>query len=195
MRTAQIALVLIAATLPALSQQQARAADGFNIVVPGRRGVPIIINGVDASYSVIEGDWGLERGIHIQPTIYGGRYIDPEPRVGHYYPSAGHQPGYGRLEIEPPKNRKLPQPAESFHESWSAQSPPPMDQNNVPFNPPAVIDGQQNFQNQNFQQQNLQGQNPQGNFQPRNAQRPNSRRQNMRRQTSSRRSGRSAKPK
>ena len=92
------------------------------IVIPGRPGVPIIINGVDASYAVVEGDWGLGKGIHVQPTVYGGHFVDPEPHVGHYYPSAGHQPGYGRLEIEPPANRKLPKPAESYHQSWSAQS-------------------------------------------------------------------------
>jgi len=74
------------------------------IVIPGRPGVPIIINGVDASYSVVEGDWGLGKGIHVQPTVYGGRYVDPEPHVGHYYPSSGRVPGYGRLEIEPPSN-------------------------------------------------------------------------------------------
>jgi hypothetical protein len=133
MRTLSALLFVIATTLPAA------AADGFNIVVPGRPGVPIIINGVDASYRVIEGDWGLQRGIHIQPTVYGGRYIDPVPNVGHYYPSLGHKPGYGRLEIEPPANRKLPQPAESYHESWSARSAPMGRQNEVPFNPPEVI--------------------------------------------------------
>src|SRR4030088_2375864 len=94
------------------------------LVIPGRPGVPIIINGVDASYAVVEGDWGLDKGVHVQPTVYGGRYVDIEPHVGLYYPSAGHVPGYGRVEIEPPANRKLPQPAESWHESWSAQSAP-----------------------------------------------------------------------
>jgi hypothetical protein len=115
------------------------AGGGFEIVIPGRPGVPIIINGVDASYAVVEGDWGLGKGTHVQPTVYGGRYADPMPNVGHYYPSAGRMPGYGRLEIEPPANRKLPQPAESYHESWSAQSAPLPAQSNVPVNPPAII--------------------------------------------------------
>ena len=119
------------------------AGGGFDIVIPGRPGVPVVINGVDASYAVVEGDWGLAKRIHVQPTIYGGRYIDPVPNVGHYYPSAGHLPGYGRLEVEPPANRRLPQPAESYHQSWSAQSapppkvaPPPQE---VPMYPPPVI--------------------------------------------------------
>ena len=59
-------------------------------MIPGRPGVPIIINGIDASYAVVEGDWGLGKGVQVQPTVYGGRYIDPVPNVGHYYPSAGH---------------------------------------------------------------------------------------------------------
>jgi hypothetical protein len=113
------------------------------LVIPGRIGVPIIINGVDASYAVVEGDWGLGKGVHVTPTVYGGRYVDPVPNVGHYYPSAGHLPGYGRLEIEPPANRKLPQPAESFHQSWSAQSTPQV-QPEVPFYPPPIIVAPQN---------------------------------------------------
>jgi hypothetical protein len=133
MRTG-VALALSIAMTPA-----ALAGGGFEIVIPGRPGVPVIINGVDASYAVVEGDWGLGKGTHVQPTVYGGRYIDPVPRVGHYYPSAGRMPGYGRLEIEPPANRKLPQPAEGYHESWSAQSAPLPAQSNVPVNPPEII--------------------------------------------------------
>ena len=115
------------------------AGGGFDIVVPYRPGVPIMINGIDASYAVIEGEWGLGKNEQVQPTIYGGRYIDPDPHVGHYYPSAGHMPGYGRLEIEPPANRRLPKPAESFHQSWSAQSAPLPAQSDPPVNPPEVI--------------------------------------------------------
>ena len=109
------------------------------LVIPGRPGVPIIINGVDASYAVVEGDWGLAQRGHVTPTVYGGRYVDPMPHVGHYYPSAGHQPGYGRMEIEPPANRTLPQPGESYHQSWSAQSTPQPVQPDVPLYPPPVI--------------------------------------------------------
>ena len=115
------------------------AGGGFDIVIPGRPGVPIIINGIDASYAVVEGEWGLGRGEQVQPTIYGGRYVDPGPRVGHYYPSAGRVPGYGRLEIEPPANRRLPRRAESYHQSWSAQSAPLPPQLELPYYPPPVI--------------------------------------------------------
>ena len=133
MRTRVTLAILMAMTSTAF------AGGGFDIVIPGRPGVPIIINGVDASYAVVEGEWGLGQGNQVQPTIYGGRYIDPVPRVGHYYPSAGRMPGYGRLEVEPPANRRLPQPAESYHESLSVHSAPLPAQSNVPVNPPAII--------------------------------------------------------
>jgi len=126
-----LALALVLATTSAAS------AEGFEVVIPGRPGVPIVINGIDVSYAVVEGDFGLSKGLQAPLTIYGGRVVEPVPEVGHYYPSLGLRPGYGRLEIEPPANRKLPQPAESYHQSWGAQSqaPPPV----IPANPPPVI--------------------------------------------------------
>ena len=129
----------VALALSIAMTSTASAGGGFDIVIPGRPGVPVIINGIDASYTVVEGEWGLGQNNQVQPTIYGGRYIDPVPRVGHYYPSAGRMPGYGRLEIEPSANRRLPQPAESYHQSWSAQSAPLPAQSNVPVDPPAII--------------------------------------------------------
>jgi hypothetical protein len=101
--------------------------------------VPIFINGIDASYAVVEGDWGLGKGVHVTPTVYGGRFVDPAPYVGHYYPTGGHRPGYGRLEIEPPANRTLPKPAEIFHQSWSSQPIPQPVQPEVPLYPPPII--------------------------------------------------------
>ena len=118
MRLPAALAILIVATPAAF------AGEGFDLVIPGRPGVPIIQNGMDISYAVVEGDFGLGKGWHRPPTIFGGRYVDPTPNVGHYYPSLGQgaKAGYGRLEIEPPANRKLPQPAQSYHQSWSAQS-------------------------------------------------------------------------
>ena len=134
MRAAIILAVLIETAGAAWAQ-----STGPVIAIPGRPGVPVIINGVDASYAVVEGDWGLGKGIHVQPTVYGGHPIDPGPPVGHYYPSAGHLPGYGRLEIE---GADKPKPAPAFHQSWSAgskQADPPVALNQVPQNPPPVI--------------------------------------------------------
>lgn len=133
--------LLVALTILIGLSPSAFAGEGFDLVTPGRPGVPIIVNGIDVSYAVIEGDFGLGKGVQHQPTVYGGRLVDPEPNVGHYYPSLGLRPGYGRLEIEPLANRKLPQPAESFHQSWSAQSAPlpPTVTPEVPLYPPPVI--------------------------------------------------------
>jgi hypothetical protein len=122
---------------PAESYHQSWSAQSAPL--PAQSNVPVIINGIDASYTVVEGEWGLGQGNQVQPTIYGGRYIDPVPNVGHYYPSAGRMPGYGRLEIEPSANRRLPQPAESYRQSWSAQSAPLPAQSSVPVDPPAII--------------------------------------------------------
>ncbi len=158
MRVAAVLAILLGTASAAL------AADGFELIIPGRPGVPIIINGIDVSYAVVEGDWGLAKNVQVQPTIYGGRYVgDVPPNVGHYYPSLGHTPGYGRLEIEPPANRKLPKPPESYYRSWSSQSAPLPPDVDVPLDPPPVIvappdrNGEQESAaprppNQNFQQ-------------------------------------------
>lgn len=102
----------------------ARAHDGPVIAIPSRPGVPIIINGVDASYAVVEGDWGLSRP-SIGITVIGGRPLAPSriyrPRDS-YHPRYGRAPLRGRNEVEPPPDRALPEPAESFSRSWSTSS-------------------------------------------------------------------------
>ena len=59
----------IAATLALLvtTSSFALAGGGFDVVIPGRPGVPIIINGLDASWSVVEGEWGLGKNNQVQP--------------------------------------------------------------------------------------------------------------------------------
>ena len=94
------------------------------IVIPSRPGVPVVINGRDASYAVVEGDWGLARpGIGV--TVIGGHPLLPNhvyaPRNS-YLPSYGRAPLRGRNEVEPPPDRPLPEPAESFSRSWSTSS-------------------------------------------------------------------------
>jgi hypothetical protein len=137
-----LALATMMAMTSAVLTSAAWAGEGFERVIPGRPGVPVLVNGIDISYAVVEGDFGLGKGVHNEPRVFGGRIVDLEPNVGHYYPSAGLNPGYGRLEIEPPANRKLPKPAESYHDSWSAHSDPqPVQpaQPEVPLYPPPVI--------------------------------------------------------
>lgn len=110
--------VWLSGALPAL------AADAPAFVIPGKPGVPVIINGYDASYTIVEGDFGLDRPGQVQPTIIFGPLIGPAPDryARGYYPGDGEQPGYGRLEIEPPANRRLPPPAPTFYRDWTSQS-------------------------------------------------------------------------
>jgi hypothetical protein len=136
MRVALALAFSIATTVTAM------ADTGPLIVIPGKPGVPVIINGRDASYAVVEGEWGLAKHFKNADRVYGGWGSYSTPEVGHYYPTAGRTPGYGRLEIEPPANRALPQPAASYHQSWSAQSAPPAPQQHydVPLYPPPIIE-------------------------------------------------------
>ncbi len=140
LRAAWSVAILVGSALAAL------ADTGPVFVVPGKPGVPVIISGRDASYAVVESDWGLAKHFVIQPTVYGGWDRYELPPVRHYYPSLGRKPGYGRLEVEPSPNRKLPKGAESYHKSWSAQSAPPAIQPPVPYDPPEVIVAPRDFQ-------------------------------------------------
>lgn len=106
----------------------AAEAAGTWFVVPGKRGVPVIVNplGFDASYQVVEGDFGLDRPAQVNPIIVGGPHILPAPFYpAPYFPTAGRQPGYGRVEVEPVRNRGArTQTPESYYRSWGAASDP-----------------------------------------------------------------------
>jgi hypothetical protein len=115
------------------------------LVVPTRPDVPVIINGVDVSWCVVEGDWGLYRPAAVPLTVTCPRFIGPSraPARGDYtpdyYPRTGHQPPVGRLEVVPPAYRALPPPAPSFYRLWTT----PPDQAPVteyaPYNGPPVV--------------------------------------------------------
>ncbi len=110
-------LLFAAATSAALAQR------GPEIVIPGRPGVPVYIDGVDASWAIIEGDFGLDRPGMVSPTVIYRPYL---PRLWYrvpgYYPADGRRPGYGRLEVTPPRNRVLPPPAPTYYRYWSSES-------------------------------------------------------------------------
>jgi len=152
MRRADFVVVLSGLMLSGLvlGEAPAIAADsGPVIVLPGRHGLPVIINGVDVTGAVLEGDWGLYKPHMVGPTIiipawipgrsYQGSYHQGRYVEGGYYPAFGHQPGYGRHEIEPPADRRLPPPAKSFHRSWSSQSEPLPADVEPPVPPPPLI--------------------------------------------------------
>lgn len=95
------------------------------IVVPGKPGVPVYINGIDASWGVVEGEFGLDRPNQVAPTVIWRPYLATAPYgVPGYYPADGRRPGYGRLEINPPANRRLPPPAPTFYRNWTSESAP-----------------------------------------------------------------------
>ena len=125
--TAYVVVVLAGfASLVLGSLARARAeGEGPVIVVPSRPGVPVVINGRDASYAVVEGDWGLSRPGAVPVTVIGSSPIFPNPVYrgrNSYHPRYGRAPERGRVEVEPPVDRALPDPPESFSRSWSTSS-------------------------------------------------------------------------
>src|SRR5436853_149152 len=95
-----ISAIAIGLTVGGLGVAPARAQTGPVLVIPGRPGIPVIINGYDASYTVVEGDFGLARPGHMQPVIVSGPLIAPAPySTGPYFPRDNRRPGYGRREV------------------------------------------------------------------------------------------------
>jgi hypothetical protein len=122
-RLAATSFAMVLAGLAAYAP--ARADNGPVIVIPSRPGIPVIINGRDASYAVVEGDWGLSRPGAVPVTVIGGSPVLPNPvytRRNSYHPKYGRAPERGRNEVEPAADRALPEPAESFSRSWSTSS-------------------------------------------------------------------------
>lgn len=133
---AGLCLVLGALSLPARADHQPV------YVIPAVPGVPIMIAHRDASYAVVEGDWGLYRPGVVEPTVIR-RWDDGGHRHGRrgYFPRSNYRPGYGRLEIQPPPGRRLPPMAESYERAWGVESrvDPPAQIQPAPIAPPQVI--------------------------------------------------------
>jgi hypothetical protein len=137
MRLVQAAALLALCASPALAQR------GPVIVIPGRPDVPVLMNGVDISWAVVEGELGLARPGVVTPTVIYRPWIvgipaQPAAYGPHYFPSSDKQPGYGRLEIVPPPDRPLPPPAQSYRKSWSSESAPGPATVYAPFPVPPV---------------------------------------------------------
>lgn len=118
-------IAIAASGLAASAVASARADTGPVIVIPSRPGVPVIINGRDASWAVVEGDWGLARPGHGTVVVIGGARVVPNSVYrdrNAYHPRYGRAPERGRYEVEPPVDRPLPDPAESYNRSWSTSS-------------------------------------------------------------------------
>jgi hypothetical protein len=119
MRLVQAVLLLAITASPAFAQREPE------IVIPGKPGVPVYINGVDASWGIVEGEFGLDRPGLVAPTvIYRPLTAALSSNVPSYRPKSGQRPGYGRLEIVPPPDRPVPPPAPTFYRNWSSGSAP-----------------------------------------------------------------------
>ncbi len=121
------------------SASAARADHAPSFVVPGRADVPVIINGYDAAWGVIEGDWGLYRPGAVAPVVIPAPTATPLPPVRHYFPSLGAAPHAGRYEIEPPANRQLPPPAPTYYRNWSSSSEMSLPVTETPPAPPVIV--------------------------------------------------------
>ena len=128
--------LLLAALCAASLAAPARAQTGPVIVIPGKAGVPVTVNGVIVDGAVIYGDWGLARPGHGELLIEGPVAFSAPFDSRGSYPATGHMPRLGRQEIEPKGHRPRPT---SFRD-WSIESnfKQPVTEY-PPFDPPPVI--------------------------------------------------------
>jgi hypothetical protein len=143
MRTSGVAMraqALAIGLAGALAATAAMARDVSIFVIPGKPGVPVMIDGVDASYCVIESEFGLGRPGLLPTIIVCPPAVPENARGGSYFPKRGKQPGYGRHEIEPPPDRPMPRTAPKFHREWSAESDPLPAQIDPPVMVPYSVD-------------------------------------------------------
>jgi hypothetical protein len=131
--------------LLAITASPAFAQGVPEIVIPGKPGVPVYINGIDASWGIVEGEFGLDRPGAMTPiVIYRPVVVAYPQNVPAYYPKDGKRPGYGRLEIIPPADRPLPPPAPTYYRSWSSGSASGPVTDYAPYNGPAAVSIDQN---------------------------------------------------
>jgi hypothetical protein len=143
MRAVSAVLLLAVVASPAFAQ------DGTaEIVIPGKPGVPVYINGVDASWGIVESDFGLSRPGWMTPTvIYRPLVVSYPSNFPGYHPTTGQRPGYGRLEIVPPADRPQPPTAPTYYRSWSSGSGSGPVTDYAPYNGPAAVGIEQNNNN------------------------------------------------
>ena len=86
----------------------ALAQTGPVIAIPGKFGVPVIMNGVIVDGAVIWGDWGLARPTH--GVVVDGlvEFAPPPYDSRSYYPQTGRKPRVGRQEVQPASHRARP---------------------------------------------------------------------------------------
>ncbi len=136
-----VAKIAFALTAMLMAVPCARADHAPNYVVPGRPDVPVIINFFDASWGVVEGEWGLYRPGAVSPTVIPAPYVMPRMSGEALLPFARrHPPTRAASKSSRRPNRQLPPPAPSYHRSWTSES------QNLPATeyaptPPVIIGG------------------------------------------------------
>jgi hypothetical protein len=96
MRVVHTALRLASMVSPAFIQREPQ------IIIPGEPGVAVHVNGVNASWEVVEGEFGLDRPGPIAPTVIYRPLIAEVPAAN----LPGYKrPGYGRYEVIPLPNQ------------------------------------------------------------------------------------------
>jgi hypothetical protein len=114
------------------------------IAVPGHLGVPVIIDGIDATGAEVFGDWGLSRPGHGSLIIEGGTPTPLRRPPLRYFPTSSSvsDPDARQPKATPSPSRATPAPARpgvstDFHRSWSVGpddgAPPPI------VMPPAIV--------------------------------------------------------
>lgn len=164
MRVVQlVAVLLVLSACPAFAQRAPV------MVIPGRPDVPVLIDGVDVSWAVVEGEFGLDRPGAMSPRVVfrpfavpiaygpGPYYRGRDTKEPGYFPSTGQQPGYGRLEVVPPPDRPLPPKAPSFRQGWSSRSDPGPATDYAPFAAPPFGMGGGNYRSERRHGGNGQG--------------------------------------
>jgi hypothetical protein len=115
------------------------------IAVPGHLGVPVIIDGIDATGAAVYGDWGLARPGHGAILIVGGTPVPHRRRAVHYFPTSAKLPDLGHSEAKappapPPPRSARPAPSTDFHRSWSVgPSPEPIITSPDDQPPPMIV--------------------------------------------------------
>jgi len=118
--------ILASAILSQLQVNESHADHEPAYVVPGRTDVPVMIDGRNAAWGVVEGDWGLYRPGAIAVTVIPAPHAAQRGwmKAAPYFPSFGVAPLAGRHEIVPPADRAKPQRAEPYDRSWFSASEP-----------------------------------------------------------------------
>lgn len=108
-----VSAALVTAAAPA------RADTGPVIALRGHPDVPVVINGRDATYRLVVGDWGLARPGAVPVVVYGPPACCA-PAARGYHPKTGVRPRSGRQEIETSPHPRGPAPR--FYREWRASS-------------------------------------------------------------------------